>query len=169
MRALKLTLGLAALVALVAQPLTAQAQRTVPPDNSAATQYTETYPTAGGDSPTGDGRAPSPQRTLGTGNAKRLEALGSEGQAAAALAATTAPVKTAEERGVSRPGAARSEGGADASAPQPDGASALNQVIEQATGSSSSGQMGLLLPLIVLAAIACSAAHLWRRHRAISR
>jgi hypothetical protein len=48
-------------------------------------------------------------------------------------------------------------------AEMPDGSSPFGEVLGQATGSSSSGHMGLLLPLIVIGTIAWSLAFLWRR------
>ena len=47
------------------------------------------------------------------------------------------------------------------------GSSGLSRVIAEATGSSDSGDLGLLLPLLILAAVVGSAAYFWRhRHRA---
>lgn len=146
-------------------PPAAGAQQVVPPGNSAANQYTETYPTAGGNATTQDGKQRSPQEVLGAKNARRLEAEGPEGRAAAALAAETAPVRGGVHRG-GAPGAGGDGGKAGAqggSAAEPGGSSGLSEVLGQATGSSSSGQMGLLLPIVVLLTIAGSVAYLWRR------
>jgi len=79
---------------LPASPARAAGGYLVPPGNSAAVQYTEAYPTAGGDKSTEGGQPThhrSPSRTLGRGNARRLQAKGAEGAAAAQLAAATAP------------------------------------------------------------------------------
>jgi hypothetical protein len=49
----------------------------------------------------------------------------------------------------------------------PSGSSALGEIVAEATGSSSSGQLGALLPLATLAAIAWSLAFLWRQRRTV--
>lgn len=177
MRAMKLGLGLVAAIAIAFQPAAAaSAERLVPPENSAANQYAETYPTAAGNAPSGTAPAPSPAKVLGARNAGRLEGLGPQGRAAAALAAATAPAQSVAGRGVTASrsgagsrGAAANGGGPGAGPAQPSASSGLSQVIAQATGSSSSGQMGLLLPLIVVAAVAWSVAYLWRRRRTVSQ
>lgn len=168
MGTLRLGLGLAAVIAIAALPSSAMAQRITPPDNSAVNQYTETYPVPGGGATTNDKSKRSPDKALGARNARRLEALGPEGRAAAALAAATAPRQGATSRrdatGGTR-GAAGSAGGSGPKAGEPSGSSALGEVIEQATGTSSSGQMGLLLPLLIAAAAVGSLAYLWWRKR----
>jgi len=171
-----ITLLLAAIAGLCLPAAAAAA--IVPPGNSAATQYTEAFPTAGGPKATRDtrqgGRA-TPNQVLGARNAKALEARGAEGREAAAVAAATAPDSIARTLGTAAAGGsgggsidarAGSPAQAGAGAPagtatgavaqrsEPQGSSGLGQVIGQATGSSSSGQPGLLLPL----AIACVAA-----------
>jgi hypothetical protein len=204
MKASKTGLGLlAATIAIFAIPSAAQAEYLVPPGNSAATQYTEAVPTAGGPkatNPSKHGGSKSPQQVLGNGNAKKLDAQGPEGHAAAEVAAATAPVavsgggegappasghsspgKTANGSGS---GGSGSNGGgspgheASGDAPEsttgqeatlvseqiPTGSSGFGEVLGQATGSSS-GQLGLLLPLIVLATIAWSVAYVVRRRR----
>lgn len=164
----------------------ATAGAVVPPGNSAANQYTETYPTWRGNAPTGEESGKSPKQALGARNAGRLQKLGPEGRAAAQLAAETAPGSSAAAvpgsgapgtQGASGQGAAGGSGrGASvgsASNPagnggggvQPEGSSALGEVLKQATGSSSTGEMGLLLPLIILGAIAFAATYSWRRRR----
>jgi hypothetical protein len=47
----------------------------------------------------------------------------------------------------------------------PSGSSGLGEVIAEATGSSSSGGLGMLLPLAIAGAIAWSLAFLWRQRR----
>ena len=145
----------------------------VPPGNSAANQYTETYPTWQGNAPTIEPGERSPAQALGKRNAGRLEKLGPEGRAAAELAAATAPGAAAAQEQGSGPAARRNgggganskQGGASGGEDQPSGSSALVEVLGQATGSSSSGEMGLLLPLIILATIAFAGAYGWRRSR----
>ena len=63
----------------------------VPPGNSAATQYTEAFPTSGGDKKTDQARHRSPSKVLGAKNAHKLDNQGPDGAAAAAVAAATAP------------------------------------------------------------------------------
>jgi len=201
MKASKTGLGLlAATIAIVALPAAAQAEYLVPPGNSAATQYTEAVPTAGGpkasNNSTHDG-SKSPKQVLGGKNTQKLNQQGPEGRAAAEVAAATAPVAvsaggegTPPTPGHASPGKAANgsgsggNGGSSSShqasddtpgsiatrdatlAPEqsPNGSSGLGEVLGQATGSSS-GQLGLLLPLIVFATIAWSVAYVVRRRR----
>lgn len=146
-----LTLGCACFSA------TAMAQRVVPPGNSAANQYTETYPTAGGGAEGTGGGGRSPAAALGSRNAARLEALGAQGRAAAALAAATAPGSHAVE-------GRRARGSVLA---EPGGSSGLGEAVGAATGTSQ-GLPGLLLPLAIGAAALGSLAFLWRRRRRIA-
>lgn len=203
MKASKTGLGLlAATIAIVALPTAAQAEYLIPPGNSAATQYTEAVPTAGGPkatNPSKHGGSKSPKQVLGNHNAKKLDAQGPEGRAAAEVAAATAPVAISgggqgtppAPPGHASPGkATNGSGGSDsngngspsheasgdtpgstvgqeatlASEQIPSGSSGLGEVLGQATGSSS-GQLGLLLPLIVLGTIAWSVAYVVRRRR----
>lgn len=148
---------LATISAAVALPSTATAQRVVPPGNSAVNQYTETYPTAGGGATTNETSGSSPAKALGKRNARELEALGEEGQEAAALAAATAPAPVSTGNG----GASKAGGGSNLD--QPSGSSGLSEVLGQATGTSSDGRMGLLLPTIILVTVVLSAVYAWRR------
>jgi hypothetical protein len=86
---LKIALATALTVALVV-PAHSLAEYYVPPENSAANQYTESFPGAGGEKG-GKGKKATPADTLGTRNAERLEERGPDGKAAAELAAETAP------------------------------------------------------------------------------
>jgi len=90
---------MAAATALVALPAIAVgAEYLVPPGNSAAIQYTETYPSAGGHKDAENQRGNrnrSPSKVLGERNASRLEAQGPEGEAVAEVVAETAPATTA--------------------------------------------------------------------------
>jgi cobalamin biosynthesis Mg chelatase CobN len=179
----------------------AAAEAIVPPGNSAATQYTETFPTSGGerDDESHKGGA-VPGKTLGAHNAHRLESKGAEGKAAAKIAAETAPasatgtgsaageVTAAGGSGSGNKGGTQgsgaggggagggsvangNSGGAttDAGAPadHPSGSSGLGEVLGQATGSSDSGTLGLLLPLIILCAVAFSVFYLWRQRQRV--
>ena len=78
-------------MALGAGTATAGEGAVVPPSNSAATQYTEAFPTSGGDKKTDQARHRSPSKVLGAKNAHRLDKQGPDGAAAAAVAAATAP------------------------------------------------------------------------------
>ena len=94
---------LAAAIVLLALPMAAGAEYYVPPGNSAATQYTEALPTAGGDRDAAKGKSKaeqrSPAKVLGSRNARRLEAQGPAGRAAAKLAAETSPAAEAPGAG----------------------------------------------------------------------
>jgi hypothetical protein len=185
---------LATAVAVLAVPVAVEAQYVVPPGNSAVNQYTEAVPTAGGGQDTGGGGKRSahhaPAKVLGARNAHRLDAQGPQGRAAAEVATATAPsegvrvgsaangapVETTDQgggtgggAGTGKPlGGASQDGGPGGRAtPAPAGSSGLGEVLAQATGSSSSGQMGALLPLVILAAIAWSLAFFMRQRRRV--
>jgi opacity protein-like surface antigen len=130
----------------------------VPPGVSGANQYTETLPGPGGNEPTGGGAAHNPKsaaKALGEGNAQRLEALGPEGRAAARLATQGA----ADGKGNSSPQGHRALNSAG------DGSGAAGQVLGNLSGTSDSGGMGALLPLLILAAAVAAVAFLVTRRR----
>lgn len=185
---------LAAAVAILALPQAASAAYYVPPSNSAATQYTETFPTAGGDQDAENGATKhhhSPAKVLGSRNAQRLESQGPEGHAVAEIAAETAPAgnvvttqATESPPGAAHHGPAKPQAKSKPHHPQstntplqpprepqslhsaePSGASGLGEVIAQATGSSSSGGLGLLLPLVLLGTVAWSVAYVSSKRR----
>jgi hypothetical protein len=166
----------------LALPSAAGAEQVVPPGNSAATQYTEAIPTAGGPKGTGGGGGQSgrtPAKSLGSRNARRLQAQGPEGKAAAAVASETAPTPAAttgapETEAPKRTGGATKGGGAhrspSAAEPRtaiesPDGGSGLGEAISQATGASAPGGTDLLLPLAFLGAFAWAIAYLLRQRK----
>ncbi len=173
-----------AAIASLALPSAAMAESLVPPGNSAAAQYTETFPTAGGQQQAGKGGrrgSRSPAKVLGARNATRLDAQGAQGRAAAKVATTTA---SAALEGVNGNAPGRPHGGRQAQVPTgraghaiggvggprsgaglPNGSSGFDEVIAQATGSSSSGELGLLLPLLIAATVVWALALLWRRTR----
>lgn len=176
MKARRTGLGASATaIAILAFPSAAMAAPLVPPGNSAVTQYTQTFPTAGGQQQAGKGThrgSRSPAKVLGARNARKLDARGPQGHAAAEVAAATAP----SVAGGSEPGAAHgaggpaqapagSGGGSRAGSGLPGGSSGLGEVIAQATGSSSSGELGLMLPLLIATALAWSLAYLLRRRK----
>jgi len=193
--------GIFTALALALLPSAAGAQEessVVPPENSAATQYTEAVPTAGGDKEAGGDHKPAPAKVLGSKNAHKLQSQGKDGREVAQIAAETAPETSsaAESSPPARSEPAQTDGGGHAdrdggggggdasggatppdaaSAPThtaqptvaepPDGSSGLGEVIGEATGSSSTGGIGLLLPLAIVAAIAWALAYLWRQRR----
>lgn len=179
------------LVALAA-PAYAGAEYYVPPGNSAANQYTETLPSAGGDSGGKKKDKASPAATLGAGNAKKLEDQGPSGKAAAQLAAETAPAtvpvtetasndsggngqaaggggKSGNGGGSGGSGSGKTANGAGSGSAtttvqvdEPSGSSGIGAVLGQATGSADDGSLGLWLPVAIIAAIAGSVAYLVR-------
>lgn len=184
------TLQLVALVAaLTLAPTALGATGTVvPPNNSGANQYTEVYPTGGGNKNAyAEGDEISPGKVLGERNVKKLKDRGEEGEEVAELAAETAPLAATEvvqvEEEPSEGGGAGGgsggagndggSGGGTQSPPSPqqpradagtervtivavsaetEGSGAFGQIVSQAFGTSGTG-MGLLLPLLMLAAI----------------
>jgi hypothetical protein len=179
---------LAASVAILALPQVASAEYYVPPSNSAATQYTEALPTAGGDQDAEKGSTKphhSPAKVLGSRNAQRLESQGEEGHEVAQVVAETAPTESA----VAPPVPSGPKGGGGNSAkphkqpkadhekqgqsvqPRPvsfdqtSGSSGLGEVIGQATGASSSGGLGLLLPLVLLGSVAWAVVYVSSKRR----
>ncbi|HET8566499.1 MAG TPA: hypothetical protein VFL77_08510 [Solirubrobacterales bacterium] len=166
MRALALLGGL---FCLYLGPAAVCGAETVPPGNSAAAQYTETYPTSQGNEQGGSGGSHrSPARTLGSRNAGRLEALGPQGRAAAALAAATAPSPAQPGAGAGPAGGRGGGAPAGRSTPaerlsEPGGSSAIGDALGQAVGVSAGGGTGLVLPAALLAVLAWAAAYAWRR------
>lgn len=189
---------LAASLTLTAVPASAASDATIiPPGNPAANQYTEAIPTSRGNKDTESHSRRSPKEALGSKNAKKLEGQGADGRATAELAAETAPA-TATERGekssdgsgqkatTDEGGAAGASGGnggsggggtPNGSGGEPaakqtassDGSSGLGEVVSQATGSDSSGDLGLLLPLMIVLVLAGSVAYAIRQRRAVNR
>jgi hypothetical protein len=189
-----MAVGTAAVLAILALPSVAVGETVVPPGNSAATQYTETFPTAGGNTKVngslgGGGSSHSggrsPAKVLGSNTAEELESHGAEGRTVAALAAESAA--GGEEEGGSGGGKKNGAGGGGSSggsggggsAPKgangaggngslaseaPAGSSGFSEVLSHATGSSS-GEMGIFLPLVLLAAPLCALAYAWRRRQ----
>jgi hypothetical protein len=161
---LKTRLGSLAAIATFLLLPAATAHAVVPPGNSAVNQYTETFPTARGAKATkrsGKPKARSPREALGADNARKLAAEGPVGREVAEIVAATAPGgTTAADRG------SGADGNAAPAGPEgPEGSSGFREVVAQATGSSDSGRMGTLLPLLIVAAIAGSAFYFWRQRR----
>lgn len=182
----------AAIALALASPAAAQkGEEVVPPENSAVNQYTEGFPTAGGEKDAHDQRDKrKPDKVLGERNTERLEQRGSAGRAVAELTAETAPVTAAPEtggesvveEGTTAVGRGKGDGdrdgptavqksGLDSAQPvalafdpaEVDGSSGTGSVIGQAFGSSSG--LGLLLPLLLLATIAWAIGYAMRQKR----
>lgn len=147
--------GLTAASLVAAAP--AQAVTLVPPGKAGADQYFETIPGAGGNSappvgaPSSGTAGGAAARTLapfggGRRGAARLARLGATGQAAAALAGATAPSPVAGHP----PRVAL------------DGSSPLTAVTK-ALGNTSSGGLGLILPLVMATALVLALAVIGRR------
>jgi hypothetical protein len=146
---------------ILALPSAAPAQSVVPPGNSAANQYTETFPTPRGPAATkkrGKQRDRSPAEALGRSKARQLASEGPQGRELAAVVAATAPA-------VAKSGGAPREAGSISRADALGDSSGLGEVVAQATGSSDSGGLGIALPLLILAAFVGFAVYLWRRRR----
>lgn len=84
--------AVSAVAAALTLPAASPAEYYVPPANSAANQYTESFPGAGGESG-GKRKDVTPGTALGAGNAKKLESKGKAGKEAAEVAAETAPAQ----------------------------------------------------------------------------
>lgn len=189
--------AMATVLVLVLAPAAAAQEpegEVVPPENSAVDQYTEPFPTAGGnkDAHEQEGRDASPGRVLGTRNAHRLQREGGAGRAVAELAAETAPAPPAPTvdvddedsasgggAGESGPGAGKgAAAGRSGAAPAPpegssptvelppaSGSSGFGAVLAHAFGASPSAGTGFLLPLLILATGVWAGAYLSRQRQ----
>jgi hypothetical protein len=197
MTSVKSAFAVIALFASLILPAVAAAETVVPPGNSAVTQYTEQFPTAGGNAKPnsgigGGGSGKPPSKVLGAGNAQKLESKGQVGEEVATLAAETAPVSATPAGGSGhhqgggnnatgdngQNGAGKAGGGegnatggprpAGSAAPDTSsGSSGLGEVIGQATGSSN-GELGLFLPLILIGTVLWSLYYRRRERRQVS-
>jgi hypothetical protein len=151
----KLTIGVVALAALLAPAAIGYAQ-----DNAAQDEYTENIPGGGGDRPSDNGGSGGGGGSLPPGTAQDFQALGADGQAAAALAETTGPGgEVGRDRGAGARGV--SAGGQPAS-----GGSATGDVVgDLVGGSGEEGGMGVALPLILGASLLGAIAFLIVRRR----
>jgi hypothetical protein len=157
---------------------TAAAQN-VPPGVSGANQYTETLPGPGGNGAAGGGNSAgggpkSSAQTLGAKNARKLEALGPEGKAAAELATETSPVGSTSKKvgrkggkGAGRNSDGKHESSTGTGSSSAQGSSGIQQVLGQITGTggSNSGGMDWLLPLLIGASVVVAATYLFARRR----
>jgi hypothetical protein len=168
----------------------------VPPGNSAANQYTETFPTTKGeeDEEGRKKRGVTPAQVLGAGKAHQLEDKGPTGRAVANFAAETSPTadgsaaggsgngkpdkSKGEKNGAGGPnggdeggpgggggaGGGQAPSGGTGAAAASSGSSGIGEIASQATGTSS-GTVGLWLPLILIAVVIWSAAYVWRNRQ----
>jgi hypothetical protein len=196
-----ITIAIASVVAALLLPASALAEYLVPEGNSAVTQYTEGFPTGGGEKKAGTtGKKASPAQTIGAKNAKKLEHHSPEGAEVAQVAAETAPeaIPTSESSGEGGdqgsngnqglapkhksgdkksaknkqqpPNDSKQDEGQTAAAPAsssgdgPSGSSGLGEILAAMTGGSSGG-IGLLLPLTILAALAWGLVYFLRQRK----
>jgi len=170
------------LIAVIALPASAAAkghsQTIAPPGISGVSQYVETVPTAHGGQPVssvhnggggsghshgGGGSGTSGGGSGGAGaispsTQHALDSQGADGRAAAAFIQATAPTGVqSTTQGQSGTGNSASNGGAstgsNAAASQDNGPSPANAVFHALTGSSSSGGLGSILPIILIVSV----------------
>jgi len=156
---------LCAAAILLAAPATAApaAEFLIPEDNSAVNQYTEGFPTGGGDRDADDpDRAAKPGKTIGAAATNRLRQAGPEGEAAALVAAETAPpVGDGNGGSRGRDSVTRNRGGHSRNGGgEPEGAPPVGELAATATGTASG--IGLLLPLAIVATLVWGVGHAWR-------
>ncbi len=148
----------------------------LPPGNSGATQYAQSLPgAAGNEAETGQGKADPGRgegRESGGGHgptepgaeavapetAKELRELGHDGKAALNFASGTSPEREGRQGWQSRSGSA-------ASASESGGSSGVGEILSRVTGTSSSGGMGFLAPVLILLTLLAAAAYGLRRRR----
>jgi len=176
------------LAAALSAPPAAIGAAIVPPGNSAVNQYTQTIPTSRGNKEVRQKGDRSPSKTLGEKASHKLQKQGKDGRATAELAAAGTPAGAtgagSGSGGAAGPGGSSQGGGgqggagggsgsqaaggmgsAKAVAAAEDGQSGFGQVLGEVTGTSSSGDLGLLLPLAILAAAVWCGAYFWRHRR----
>jgi hypothetical protein len=179
-----LTIALAMLLTVPASALAASPLKPVPPSNSAANQYVEVVPTAGGGTPaTGITQHSSSSRLNSSASAPAgsslsaptraaLAASGRDGRRVALLARATAPAREKTTRqskqALGAAGTGSSSGGSGGSGAvgstgsgAPVGAAPASAVVKSLTGGVGSG---LPIALAVLALGISGVALLRRRH-----
>lgn len=201
MNFMRTAIGIASLVVFAALSPLAAAETVVPPGNSAATQYTETFPTSNGEADVNkeiDASNLQPSKVLGKHKTHALESHGSDGKQVAIITAVTAPHPVSEEPVAEEPektsndakpaptkGNGKGGGGGQqthqsppssgsggeatprdtgVTVAEPSGSSGFGEVLAQATGADS-GQLGLLLPLIIIGTVVVSLTYAWRQRR----
>jgi hypothetical protein len=192
-KATSIFLALVTSVALLALPASAGAEYFIPDGNSAVNQYTEGVPSGGGEKSTkGAGEKPvKPGKAIGVENTEKLEqAGGQEGREVAEVAAETAPPHIVaveqEQQGASKQDNGEDQAGkgndkgqrddngstntkdnelvapASSSGNGPSGSGGVGEIVSAATGGSDGG-IGLLLPLVIVAALAWGIFFAWRK------
>jgi hypothetical protein len=155
MKTFKVAIALCAATTMATSPTMAQTKTpVVPPDVSAADQYTESFPGPGGNQPTQPGASDPSVDVIAMKYARRLQRLGQDGRAAGGVLAETAP-----------PLDHREIGGTSGQVGNADGSSTVNEIVGLATGTSHSTGSGLLLPLAIGATVLGAAGYLWQRTR----
>jgi hypothetical protein len=157
----------ALLVALVMLVGVADAAPLLPPGNSAANQYSQTLPGPGGEEQaTGRTNHRKPQQVVGKSTAEKLEHLGADGEAALRLTSETAPQGTHPRGHRGSSGKKGSgAGSADSGGSSSGGSSGLGEVLGQASGTETSGGMGVFQPLIILLALVAASGYAVGRRR----
>ncbi len=169
------------LIAL-ALPATAQAASSpkpfVPAGNSAASQYVEVVPTAGGGESTSPLTHPGTKKTavsqaspLSPSAQTALRRQGSDGTRVAAFASATAPasVRRHAHHGAAAAGSSGGSGpgagaGGTGQAGTPVGSGGGPSLLRAVTGAGASGGLGSMLPVVLgLSALAVGGAALRRR------
>ena len=146
-----LTIALACF-ALLALPTSAAAAIPPPPGNSAADQYAETYPGAGGNQTTVSPTGSDPAAALGPETAREFQQAGPVGAAAATAAAATAPRR--QDAGDPTPAVA-----------DKGGSSGPLDVVKHGLGTTGPEGIGLLLPLLLIASLMAAATYVYSRRR----
>jgi hypothetical protein len=121
-------------------PAAASAGTLVPPGNSAANQYTETFPTSQGEeeSELEKKNGVKPNDVLGAGNTRKLDQEGATGKAVAQFTAETAPVVQSSGGGES----SGNQGKGHGQASKGEGGSGGSEGEEASQGSGGSGGSG---------------------------
>jgi hypothetical protein len=142
---------LVCLVACVATAAPAAAQREIaPPGNAGVDEYLETVPGGGGNEPLERDR----RGGLPAGARRKLEGLGRDGRAAAALADAGSPRSTADGRpaGAAGQGAGPVRGDVGGAG---DGGGGVASVLGQTLGADDG--MGVALPILLVVTLAGAA------------
>jgi hypothetical protein len=129
-------------LAALAFPASSMAAQVAPPGNSGVSEYRESIPSAGGNTPTSGGKHGNHGGAPLSRHAQRaLRAQGPSGLAAARLAAATAPAG-------SPPADAKASQGHSTAGSSSGGSGPIN-VLKHAAGGSDDGGMGPALPLLL--------------------
>jgi len=190
----RFALGLIAILALPASAAAKGHTHTIaPPGDSGVQQYVETIPTARGGQPTssvhrggsgsghsrgGGGGSGASGGGSGGGSAispstqRALDSQGADGRAAAAVLSATAPTGAGSTTsgqgagGSATSGGGSTKSGSNAGGSPGNGASPASAVFHTLTGSTSSGGLGSLLPIILVGSLlAVTALAVLRRRR----